>query len=45
MGRFQKLQGNSEQGREYLTKVLEIFVCLGTLLEPDKVRRELVGLP
>ena len=29
----------------YLTKALEIFERLGTLLEPDKVRKELAELP
>jgi tetratricopeptide (TPR) repeat protein len=45
MGRFHKLQGNAEQAREYLTKSLEIFERLGTLIEPEKVREELAGLP
>ena len=45
MGRYHKLQGNTEQAREYLTEALEIFERLGTLIEPDKVRRELVELP
>jgi len=31
--------------REYLTKALEIFERLGTLIEPDKVREELAELP
>jgi hypothetical protein len=26
--------------REYLTKALQIFECLGTLIEPEKVRKE-----
>ena len=29
----------------YLTQALEIFERLGTLIEPDKVRKELAGLP
>jgi tetratricopeptide (TPR) repeat protein len=41
LGRFHKQQGNNEQAREYLTNALEIFERLGTLLEPDKVRKEL----
>jgi len=45
MGRYHKQQGNTEQAREYLTKALEIFERLGTLIEPDKVRRELEELP
>jgi tetratricopeptide (TPR) repeat protein len=45
MGRYHKQQGNTEQAREYLTRALEIFERLGTLIEPDKVRKELVDLP
>jgi len=45
LGRFHKQQGNREQAREYLTKALEIFERLGTLIEPDKVRKELAELP
>ena len=45
MGRFHKQQGNTEQAREYLTKALEIFERLGTLLEPDKVKQALAALP
>jgi tetratricopeptide (TPR) repeat protein len=44
MGRYHKQQGNPEQAREYLTKALEIFERLGTLIEPDKVRKELADL-
>ena len=33
------------RAREYLTKALEIFARLGTLIEPDKVRKELADLP
>jgi hypothetical protein len=29
----------------HLTQALEIFERLGTLVEPDKVRKELVELP
>ena len=43
-GRLYKQQGNIEQAREYLTKALEIFERLGTLMEPDKVRKELAEL-
>jgi class 3 adenylate cyclase/tetratricopeptide (TPR) repeat protein len=43
-GRLQKQQGQIGQAREYLTKALEIFERLGTLIEPDKVREELVDL-
>jgi tetratricopeptide (TPR) repeat protein len=44
-GRLHKQQGEMVQAREYLTKALEIFERLGTLLEPEKVREELKGLP
>jgi len=44
-GRYHKQQGKTAQAREYLTKALEIFERLGTLIEPDKVREELAGLP
>ena len=39
-GRLHKQQGKIGQAREYLTKALEIFERLGTLIEPDKVREE-----
>jgi tetratricopeptide (TPR) repeat protein len=45
MGRFHKQKTNTEEAREYLTKALEIFERLGTLIEPDKVREELAELP
>ena len=44
MGRLHKQQGNKEEARENLTKALEIFERLGTLIEPDKVREELAEL-
>jgi len=44
-GRLHKQQGNTAKAREYLTKALEIFQRLGTLLEPDKVREALAQLP
>jgi tetratricopeptide (TPR) repeat protein len=44
MGRFHKHRGNTAQAKEYLTKALEIFERLGTLIEPDKVRKELAEL-
>jgi tetratricopeptide (TPR) repeat protein len=44
-GRLHKQQGQIAQAREYLTKALEIFERLGTLIEPDKVRKELAELP
>ncbi len=44
-GRFHTQQGNVVEARDYLTRALEIFERLGTLSEPDNVRRELVKLP
>jgi tetratricopeptide (TPR) repeat protein len=44
-GRLHKQQGKVGQAREYLTKALEIFERVGTLIEPDKVRKELAELP
>jgi tetratricopeptide (TPR) repeat protein len=44
-GRLQKQQGQFAQAREYLTKALQIFERLGTLIEPDKVREILAELP
>jgi tetratricopeptide (TPR) repeat protein len=44
MGRYHKHQGNTAQAREYLTKALQIFDRLGTLIEPDKVSKELAEL-
>jgi tetratricopeptide (TPR) repeat protein len=43
-GRFHKQQEDIDQAREFLTKALEIFERLGTLIEPDKVRRELAEI-
>ena len=42
-GRFPQTP-RGRQAREYLTKALEIFERLGTLIEPDKVRKELDDL-
>jgi len=44
-GRLQKQQGQFAQAREYLIKALEIFERLGTLIEPDKIKKELAELP
>ena len=44
-GRFCKQQGNIAEAREYLSNALKIFERLGTLIQPDKVREELAGLP
>jgi len=43
-GRLYRQQGNIAQGREYLTKALDIFDRLGTLIEPERVRQELAEL-
>ena len=45
MGRLHKLRGEYGEARRYLTQALEIFQRLGTLIEPDKVRKELGELP
>jgi len=45
IGRLYKKQRDTLQAREYLTKALEIFERLGTLIEPDKVKEELASLP
>jgi tetratricopeptide (TPR) repeat protein len=45
MGRYHIQQRNMEEARKYLTDALEIFERLGTLIEPDKVRKELAELP
>jgi tetratricopeptide (TPR) repeat protein len=44
-GQLHKQRGNMPRAREYLTKALEIFERLGTLIEPDKVKKELAELP
>jgi class 3 adenylate cyclase/tetratricopeptide (TPR) repeat protein len=44
-GRLYKQQGDTAQAREYLTRALEAFERLGTLIEPDRVREELDRLP
>jgi len=45
MGRLYKKQGEIAQAREFLTKALEIFTRLGTMIDPDKVKNELADLP
>ena len=45
MGRLHKLRGECAEARTYLTPALEIFERLGTLIEPDKVKKELEELP
>jgi tetratricopeptide (TPR) repeat protein len=44
-GRLRKQQGNLETARRYLNTALEIFERLGTLIEPEKIRKELSLLP
>jgi class 3 adenylate cyclase/tetratricopeptide (TPR) repeat protein len=44
-GRLQKQQGQFAHAREYLTKALQIFERLVTLIEPDKVKKILAELP
>ena len=44
-GKLHKQQNHIDQAREHLMKALEIFERLGTLIEPDRVREELAGLP
>jgi flagellin-specific chaperone FliS len=44
-GRLQKQQGQFAHAREYLTKALQIFERLDTLIEPDKVWEILAELP
>jgi tetratricopeptide (TPR) repeat protein len=44
-GRYYKQKGQIVQAHEYLTKALEIFERLGTLIESDKIREELAELP
>jgi class 3 adenylate cyclase/tetratricopeptide (TPR) repeat protein len=40
-GRFFKQQGQKEEARKCLMRALDIFECLGTLNEPEKVKEEL----
>ncbi len=44
-GRLHKQQGHIAGARDYLIRALEIFERLGTLIEPDRVRQEVAGLP
>jgi len=44
-GRLQMQQDQFSQAREYLTKALEVFERLGTLIEPDKLREIVAKLP
>jgi tetratricopeptide (TPR) repeat protein len=45
LGRLHKQEGNTAKAKEYLMNALEIFERLGTLIEPDKVKKELAELP
>jgi tetratricopeptide (TPR) repeat protein len=44
-GKLHKQQGQFTQARKYLTKALEIFERLGTLLQSDTIREILAELP
>ncbi len=44
-GRFCLRRNQSEKARKYLVMALDIFNRLGTLLEPDKVKKSLAALP
>jgi predicted ATPase len=44
-GRFHRHKDNIAEAREYFEKALGIFERLGTLIEPDKVRKDLAELP
>jgi tetratricopeptide (TPR) repeat protein len=44
-GRYYKQKGDIVQTHEYLIKALKIFERLGTLIEPEKIRKELSELP
>lgn len=44
-GRYYRQQGEMTKAYKYLTQALVIFERLGTLIEPEKVREELVELP
>ena len=44
-GKLYIQQGNIEKARKYLNQALETFERLGTLIEPDKLRKELAELP
>jgi tetratricopeptide (TPR) repeat protein len=43
-GRLHRHKGNIAEAREYFEKALGIFERLGTLIEPDKVRKDLADL-
>jgi tetratricopeptide (TPR) repeat protein len=43
-GRLYKQQGNAEKAMEYLNKAKNILDRLGTLVEPEKIKKELEEL-
>jgi tetratricopeptide (TPR) repeat protein len=43
-GRYHKQKGEIVQAQEYFTKALEIFERLSTLIEPEKIKKELTEL-
>ena len=45
MSRLHKHQGSQENAPKYLTDALEIFERLGSLIEPDRLRKELAESP
>jgi tetratricopeptide (TPR) repeat protein len=44
-GRYYRQKGDIVQAQEYLIKALETFERLGTLIEPEKIKKELAELP
>lgn len=44
-GQLHMRLGNTVKAKEYLTKALEIYERLGTLIAPDKIRAALAALP
>jgi hypothetical protein len=44
-GRYHQKTGEMAKAREYLIRALDIFECLGTMIEPDKVKKALTCLP
>jgi tetratricopeptide (TPR) repeat protein len=44
-GQYHKQKGDIVQAQEYLIKALKIFERLGTLIEPEKIKKELAELP
>ena len=44
-GRLHRKQGRITQAREYLSKAVEIFERLGSMIEPNKAKKILESLP